>query len=406
MRHSPDSGSCQPVWRRWARAVWRRPAPAVRTATASARREPREDDELLGARDAGVEQVALQHHPRAGRERDDDGGVLAALRPVDRDRVGVRELVQFVEVVVELARPRRSSTVSDVVLKRDAGDHPDGAVEDARRALVVVVPQLGHLVADPEHAPAVAPFGRPLAVRGQRLLERQVQVPGAGRARGASGTAPARPAAGRARTAPVSAAPRCPPPAPRSPPARREVNQKKSAKCPVCAGGAGAGGSAAPALIRCALTTMPDCWACRKILVSRTTGSVCPREQVAQHLAGADRGQLVHVPDQQQVRPRRYRLDQLVGQDHVDHRGLVHDDQVGVEWRGSASNSGLPARPQLQQAVDGGRFVAGQFGQPLGGAAGRGGQHDLGSLGPGQRHDRTHREALPAARPAGQHRDP
>jgi hypothetical protein len=28
------------VWRRWASAVWRRPAPGVRTAAASARREP------------------------------------------------------------------------------------------------------------------------------------------------------------------------------------------------------------------------------------------------------------------------------------------------------------------------------------------------------------------------------
>ena len=45
-----------------------------------------------------------------------------------------------------------------------------------------------------------------------------------------------------------------------------QENQKKSPK-PVSPGGW-------PALIRCALTTMPDCWACRKILVSRTTGSV------------------------------------------------------------------------------------------------------------------------------------
>ena len=35
--------------------------------------------EFLGAGDAGVEQVALEHHPGAGGERDDDGGVFAAL---------------------------------------------------------------------------------------------------------------------------------------------------------------------------------------------------------------------------------------------------------------------------------------------------------------------------------------
>ena len=33
-------GRSQPVWRRFASAVWRRPAPGVRTAAASARREP------------------------------------------------------------------------------------------------------------------------------------------------------------------------------------------------------------------------------------------------------------------------------------------------------------------------------------------------------------------------------
>ncbi len=44
-----------------------------------------------------------------------------------------------------------------------------------------------------------------------------------------------------------------------------QPNQKKSPK-PVRAG-------SCPALIRWALTTIPDCWACRKILVSRTTGS-------------------------------------------------------------------------------------------------------------------------------------
>ena len=38
-----------------------------------------EDDEFFGAGDAGVEQVALQHHPGGGGEGDDDGGVFAAL---------------------------------------------------------------------------------------------------------------------------------------------------------------------------------------------------------------------------------------------------------------------------------------------------------------------------------------
>src|SRR4051795_5685436 len=44
-----------------------------------------EDDELLGAGDRGVEQVALQHHPGAGGQRDDDAGTPDGLllRPGD-----------------------------------------------------------------------------------------------------------------------------------------------------------------------------------------------------------------------------------------------------------------------------------------------------------------------------------
>jgi hypothetical protein len=93
--------------------------------------------------------------------------------------------------------------------------------------------------------------------------------------------------------------------------------------------------------------------------------------------------QLVHVPGEQQVRARRDRFEELVGQDDVDHGGLVHHHQVcvqrlvGVEGR-------VAARAQLQQAVDGGGVVAGQFGQPLGRPAGGGGQDDLGAFGAGQ----------------------
>ena len=61
-----------------------------------------QDDELAGAGDAGVEQVALEHHPGAGGQGDDDGGVFAALGAVDGDGVGVGQLVEFVEPVVDL----------------------------------------------------------------------------------------------------------------------------------------------------------------------------------------------------------------------------------------------------------------------------------------------------------------
>ena len=49
--------------------------------------------------------------------------------------------------------------------------------------------------------------------------------------------------------------------------------------------------------------------------------------------------------------------------------------------------------------------MAGQFGQPLGGPAGGRDQDHGRLLGGGELDNRADREALPAPRPAGQHRD-
>ena len=57
-------------------------------------------DEFFRPGDGGVEQIALQHHPRAGRDRDDHRQVLRVLRAVDRHRVRVGQFVEFVEVAV------------------------------------------------------------------------------------------------------------------------------------------------------------------------------------------------------------------------------------------------------------------------------------------------------------------
>jgi hypothetical protein len=104
-----------------------------------------EDDELFGAGDAGVEQVALQHHPGRGGERDDHGGVFASLGAVDGDRVGVGEFVEFGEVVVDVL-VFVGEHGEGLLLQGEAGDGADGAVEDSRFAFVVVVAQLDDLV--------------------------------------------------------------------------------------------------------------------------------------------------------------------------------------------------------------------------------------------------------------------
>jgi hypothetical protein len=138
-----------------------------------------EDDQFLGPGDRGVEQIALKHHPGSRRERYNDGGVFAALRAVDGDRVSVRELVQLIEPVVD-----RFILVGDhghlVIFNGQTGNDPDSAVEDACGALLIVVPQLRHLVPDAEHPAAVPPFRLPLTERRQRLLQQQVQVAGTG----------------------------------------------------------------------------------------------------------------------------------------------------------------------------------------------------------------------------------
>jgi hypothetical protein len=78
---------------------------------------------------------------------------------------------------------------------------------------------------------------------------------------------------------------------------------------------------------------------------------------------------LVDVADEQQVRSFGDGLDELVGQDHVHHRGLVDHDQVGVEGV-VAVVFGLAAGLQFQQPVNRAGVVGGQLGQALGGAPG------------------------------------
>ena len=65
-------------------------------------RRAHDADELLAARDRGVEQVALEHHEVRLHQRQDHDRVLAALRLVDGGGEGVDELVQIREVVGDL----------------------------------------------------------------------------------------------------------------------------------------------------------------------------------------------------------------------------------------------------------------------------------------------------------------
>src|SRR6266516_5178971 len=56
-------------------------------------RLPHQDTEASGARDRGVEQIALEQHAMLGDERDDHDGIFAALAFVDGDGVGQNQFV-------------------------------------------------------------------------------------------------------------------------------------------------------------------------------------------------------------------------------------------------------------------------------------------------------------------------
>ena len=75
-------------------------------------------------------------------------------------------------------------------------------------------------------------------------------------------------------------------------------------------------------------------------------------EQVAPDFAGADRGELVDVAHEQQMRSVGDRLDQLVGQDHIHHRAFIDHDQISIQGTVAVA-SRLAAGLQLEQPMNG-----------------------------------------------------
>ena len=78
-------------------------------------------------------------------------------------------------------------------------------------------------------------------------------------------------------------------------------------------------------------------------------------QQVVQHGAGADGGQLVVVAHHEDVAVRRQRVEERAGEVDVEHRRLVDDDRLRVERVGRAAAVALLARVVLEQSVDGRR---------------------------------------------------
>ncbi len=105
-------------------------------------------------------------------------------------------------------------------------------------------------------------------------------------------------------------------------------------------------------------------------------GTTSGAQDLAQHTAGANAGQLVGITyhDNAAVVTRggQQRLEQL----DIHHTHLIQNDNVKLEKILFIMDKTHAAGRivHFQQSVDGGSAVAGQLGQPLGGAAGGGTQ--------------------------------
>ena len=125
-------------------------------------------------------------------------------------------------------------------------------------------------------------------------------------------------------------------------------------------------------------------------------------DHVAQHVARANRRELVHIANQQQVAALVDGAKQVVHQQDIDHRGLVDDHQVGVQRVLLIAQEWTPgARFELQQAVDRLGFQTGGLSEPFGGPPGWRSQKDGVVAGLEQADDRAGDGAFAGARSAG-----
>lgn len=104
-------------------------------------------------------------------------------------------------------------------------------------------------------------------------------------------------------------------------------------------------------------------------------------DDISQDVARADAGQLVDVSDKQEVGAKGDGLEQMVGKHHVEHRGLIHNDEICLERILLVPlKCHAFGRLKLEQAVQRSGFAAGGLAQAFGGAAGWGGQQHTAAL--------------------------
>ena len=125
-------------------------------------------------------------------------------------------------------------------------------------------------------------------------------------------------------------------------------------------------------------------------------------DDIPEHIAGADRGQLVGVADQQQLATGRHRLQQRGGEADVEHRALVDDKEIGLQ--GVVLVALEAAVLPLEQAMDSPRLAADDLAHPLRRPAGGGRQQYRQAHRLEQADDDQRGGGLTAAGTTGQHR--
>ncbi len=124
-------------------------------------------------------------------------------------------------------------------------------------------------------------------------------------------------------------------------------------------------------------------------------------DDVGQNLPGPDRRQLIDIADEQQRRAFRQGPKDRPHQRHIDHRGLVDDQQITVQGLDFVAPEAPGPGIGFEQAMDRLRLEAGALGQALGGAAGRGAERDRDGFGDQDLQQRVDERGLADAGPAG-----
>ena len=102
-------------------------------------------------------------------------------------------------------------------------------------------------------------------------------------------------------------------------------------------------------------------------------------DDVREHVAGANRGQLVHVAHQHKGCTQRHGLEQVVEEQGVHHGCFVNHKQAAGEGVVLVTGKAVFLGAVFEQAVDGARFAPRGFGHALGGAARGRGQQNAGA---------------------------